>query len=123
MERDAVDGVRKEIGRRAQQFRLSRRLSQEDVAEKAGLDVTQVRRLEAGQNVEMDTFIKVCDGIGVTLREVCDRRSKPRTLGPEEKAQSEILKLLRNKDLRTYTLARDVLRDVISWKERYGVRR
>lgn len=61
------DPQRSEFGRRVRQLRLARGLSQEALAELAGLHRTYVSSLERGQrNVGLDNIHALADALGVT---------------------------------------------------------
>ena len=47
------------IGRRLQDFRISRRLSQEELASAAGISVRTLRRLEAEGDARLETLARV----------------------------------------------------------------
>ena len=47
----------------AEHIRRSRLESQEDVAERAGLDVRAVRRVEKGRDVQPKTMAALCDAL------------------------------------------------------------
>jgi transcriptional regulator with XRE-family HTH domain len=57
------------IGERIASIRLSRNLTQAQLGDKAGSSRNTIRRLEAGETVSLDTFIRVLDAldIGVSL--------------------------------------------------------
>jgi transcriptional regulator with XRE-family HTH domain len=49
----------REIGQRLARLRLARNVTQADLAEKAGIGVRTLRRLEAGDPSTLDTFLRV----------------------------------------------------------------
>jgi len=51
--------------KRLQGIRLSRNTTQEQLAEEAGVSPRTIRRLEKGQGVSMDTFIRVTTAMGI----------------------------------------------------------
>jgi transcriptional regulator with XRE-family HTH domain len=56
------------LGAAVRDLRLSRHLSQEDVADLAGLHVTYISGIERGlRNVGFENLHKVADGLGVDL--------------------------------------------------------
>lgn len=57
-------GVLEELGRRLKQRRLDRNLSQQEVAERAGLDRTTVGALERDGRASLLTFVQVLRAIG-----------------------------------------------------------
>jgi transcriptional regulator with XRE-family HTH domain len=67
------------LGRAVRALRRERDLSQEALAERAGLHPNQVGRLERGTNVQVGTLLAVVDGLGVGLAELgrdYDRRRR-----------------------------------------------
>lgn len=59
-----------ELGRAVRAIRRDRDLSQEALAERAGLHPNQIGRLERGTNVQIGTLLAVVDGLGVGLAEL-----------------------------------------------------
>jgi transcriptional regulator with XRE-family HTH domain len=49
----------RELGSRIGRIRLSRNLTQANLAREAGASVSSIKRLEAGENTSLDTFIRV----------------------------------------------------------------
>lgn len=64
----------KVIGERIRYLRISLlKMSQEDFARKIGLDRTYMSKIEAGkQNLTLETLNKICEGLGITLKELFD---------------------------------------------------
>jgi len=64
----------KVIGERIKFLRTSLlNVSQEEFAKKIGLDRTYMSKIEAGkQNLTLDTLNKICDGLGITLKDLFD---------------------------------------------------
>lgn len=57
-----------EIGARLRQTRLNRDESQAELAERAGVSVETVRKLEDGRNVSLTTLIKLMRALGLVDR-------------------------------------------------------
>lgn len=55
----ATQELQKELGRRLQQLRLSLRLSQGHVAERAGISERSLRNLEGGKGSTLETLLRV----------------------------------------------------------------
>ncbi|MBL4687003.1 MAG: helix-turn-helix transcriptional regulator [Nannocystaceae bacterium] len=55
--------VELEIGRRLARLRLSRNVTQAALAEKAGIGVRTLRRLEAGERSTFDTFLRIATAL------------------------------------------------------------
>ena len=60
-----VDLIMKDLGARLARTRLSRNISQEDLAEKAGITRRTLSRLETGQGATLDTMVRVLRGLGL----------------------------------------------------------
>lgn len=54
-----VRGELRELGIRIARIRLSRNFTQASIARESGASVRSVKRLEAGENVSLDTLIRV----------------------------------------------------------------
>lgn len=67
------DSLLEEIGNRLSAVRLSRNLTQAELARDAGVSKRTVERMEAGQSVQLTSFIRLLralellDGLGVLL--------------------------------------------------------
>ena len=58
-------GIRQEVGRRLARLRLTRNVTQEALAGEAGVAVRTLRRLEAGQPVSLENFLRVTIALGL----------------------------------------------------------
>lgn len=56
------------LGERVARLRLSRNLTQATVAREAGVSVSSVKRLEAGENTSLETFLRVLGVLGLEQR-------------------------------------------------------
>ncbi len=61
-----VDASLRDVGERLSKIRLSRNLTQASLAQDAGASVSSIKRLEAGENVSLDTFVRVLMALGLT---------------------------------------------------------
>lgn len=57
--------ILKELGQRLARLRKQQALSQTRLAEEAGVGVATVRRIEGGQDSQMETWIKLCKALGM----------------------------------------------------------
>jgi len=55
---DSVIEIQNDLGRRLRQLRLSRNLDQRTVAEKAGISLRALSKLENGQGSTLETFLR-----------------------------------------------------------------
>lgn len=53
------------MGRRLARLRLARNVTQVALAEKAGIAVRTLRRLEAGESSSLDSFLRVATALGL----------------------------------------------------------
>lgn len=60
-----LEGTLRDIGDRIAKIRLSRNLTQAVLARETGTSVSSVKRLEAGENTSLDTFIRVLTALGL----------------------------------------------------------
>jgi transcriptional regulator with XRE-family HTH domain len=57
--------IEAELGRRLRAIRIGREITQQQLAELAGVRLNTVHRLENGRGVSLDTFIRVMTGLGL----------------------------------------------------------
>jgi DNA-binding XRE family transcriptional regulator len=56
-----------EFGLKLKQYRLKKSMTQQQLAEKAQVTQQQLSNIEAGANVTMQTYIRVCDALKIPL--------------------------------------------------------
>ncbi|WP_256647027.1 helix-turn-helix domain-containing protein [Thermomonas paludicola] len=56
------------LGTRLARLRLSRNLTQASLAREAGASLSSIKRLEAGENTSMETFLRVLKALGMEAR-------------------------------------------------------
>ena len=87
---DTVDEIVSALGARLAQRRLSRRLTQDELAKRAGLSKRTVERLETAKgDVRLSAFVAVCQVLGLT--EGFDALTPSVELGPIALARGERL--------------------------------
>jgi putative transcriptional regulator len=59
------DQIETALCKRLQSIRLSRNMTQQQLAEEAGVSNRTIRRLEKGQGVSLDTFIRVLSALRI----------------------------------------------------------
>lgn len=75
----------KAIGERIKELRLKNSMSQEAFAEKIGLDRSYICKIESGQkNLTLETLIKICEGLNVSLKELFDFESVDKVLADND---------------------------------------
>ena len=81
-----VDDVRRALGKRVRELRTGLKLSQEELAERAGLHWTHISGIERGQwNIGLRTISKVARGLDVSLSDLfagVELRSRPKRSTP-----------------------------------------
>jgi transcriptional regulator with XRE-family HTH domain len=66
----------RENGARLQELRLERRISRKQLADEAGVNVSQIGRAESGQDVRLSTLLKIRAGLGYQLEFVFQEMSE-----------------------------------------------
>lgn len=64
----APEDIEAELGRRLEELRLSQNRNQTQIAQEAGVSRRTITRLENGEGVSLDTFIRVMAALGVADR-------------------------------------------------------
>lgn len=65
--------VLEDLGRRVREVRRERGWTQEEAAERVGLDVRELRRVEAGRvNMTLASLSRLARGLGTTARALLD---------------------------------------------------
>jgi putative transcriptional regulator len=59
------DQIEAALCKRLESVRLSRNITQAQLAEKAGVSLRTIGRLEKGQGISVDTFIRVMTALGI----------------------------------------------------------
>ena len=59
------DQIEAALGKRLESIRLSRNIAQQQLAEEAGVSTRTIRRLEKGQGVSLDTFIRILSALKI----------------------------------------------------------
>ncbi len=65
---EPIEAALRALGERVAQLRLSRNLTQANVAREAGASVSSVKRLEAGGNTSLETLLRVLGALGFQQR-------------------------------------------------------
>ena|SRR2546428_1986852 len=76
--------IRRRLGRRIRELRTERRLSQEALAEKAGMTNKHLSRIERGEtNTRATTLVRILRGLDVNVGEVFSRITPSPALRPD----------------------------------------
>lgn len=63
-----------EIGKRIRNYRIGKKMSQEELAEKCGLHPTYIGQVERGEkNATLESISKITDGLSVTISTLFDK--------------------------------------------------
>ncbi len=65
MQTRSPEQIAVEIGHKLERLRLSRNITQAELAENAGVSERTLRRLEAGQGATLDTLIRIMTGLQI----------------------------------------------------------
>ena len=63
-----IGDVEADLGRRLEEVRLGRNMSQAQLAEEAGVSLRTITRLANGQGISLDTFLRVMRALGLVGR-------------------------------------------------------
>ena len=82
-----VEASLQDLGLRLAKVRLSRNLTQARLAQEAGASLPSIKRLEAGRNISLDTFLRVLRALNLGDR-ILDILPNPE-VRPVERVQNE----------------------------------
>lgn len=115
--------VKKEMGARIRLLRKRKGLTQEEMANRCGLHWTYIGGLERGErNPTLTTLHRVAGGLGVPIGDLINTPSFKKAPPTEDTKEGKLLRLLRRKDPQSVDLAAGLVREVLRWRDRYGVR-
>ena len=101
---------KKLLGARIREIRKRRRLSQEKLAERAGISAQYISNIERGrENPTLDLLLRLADSLRVSLGDMCDFES----LEDRRKVRAAIQQMLRTGDPERLRVAFKVLKDVL----------
>ncbi len=99
------------LGRRIREIRKQRKLSQEALAEKAGISAQYVSNIERGkENPTLDLLFRLAHALKVSLGEMCDFEAPETNL---KKAESLLRELLRTRDPERARLSVRILKAIL----------
>ena len=79
---------RKEICNRAKRYRIDYPLTQQELADKAGLSLRSIQNFESGKDIKLDSFIKILIVLGLDMNLdmlIPDDRDRPSRHLPQYK--------------------------------------
>jgi len=90
---DIMD-IKKKIGQRIRRLRIMMKLSQGELAERSGLGIETISRMERGvQGLTLDNLYKISKGMNISLKELIDIDKKEEELY-EDMITKEIFSIL-----------------------------
>jgi transcriptional regulator with XRE-family HTH domain len=108
------------FGKKVRDLRISQGLTQEELGEKAGLHYKYIGAIERGErNLSLESIEKIAKGLGIGIGELFSFTSQKKSVGEIGLMKKEIMKLFKNKDLRTLRFVSRILKEVIQWIEEY----
>lgn len=66
------NGIKKPIGRRIKEIRLSKNITQQQLAEMIDIDQRSMSAIECGTNFPTKNLLKIANSLGVELKELFD---------------------------------------------------
>jgi transcriptional regulator with XRE-family HTH domain len=97
------------LGKRIREIRKRQRLSQERLAERAGISAQYVSNIERGkENPTLDLLLRLSEALRVSLGQLCDFETTEEM--DQRKMRSAVSKMLRKTDAEHLKLALKVLK-------------
>ncbi|MEW6620643.1 MAG: helix-turn-helix transcriptional regulator [bacterium] len=107
------------IGSRIQRLRNEMRLSQERLAERAGLHPTYIGRIERGEvNPTITVLNKIASVLGMTITDLLSLPSAQEVVSKEESSTFEIIGLIERINPQHIDLLVRVLREILKWEKK-----
>jgi transcriptional regulator with XRE-family HTH domain len=114
---DKMGTIRSMIGERLRGYRISKGLTQEDLADLADVHFTYIGKIERGEiNFTIDSIVNVSTALNVSLDELF-RYSQP-TKENEGHDLSLIVSLLQNRNIEDQKKALHLLEFVLNWTDK-----
>lgn len=116
-----MEDIKKLVGDRIRQLRKEKRLSQEELGDKADLHYTHIGAIERGEkNWSIDTLVKVAGGLNVTVNDLLALPSKPEDIKNLKKA---IIAEINESSPEVLRLLSDMIRGVKSLEANLTIRK
>lgn len=111
-------GLLVSLGVRIRSLRKAKRLSQEALAERSGLNPKYIGQIERAEtNPSIETLRRIADGLGVNLSDLFAFLPGADKARGYEPILEEIISLTRDQDIRTVRLVRDMVRELVKWSK------
>jgi len=99
------------LGARIREIRKRRKLSQEMLAERAGISAQYVSNIERGkENPTLDLLLRLADALKVSLGEMCDFETEEMDI---KKIRSSIREILKTRDPESLRVVLKLLMTVV----------
>ena len=110
-----VDSL-KQFGKQVRLLRKSQELSQEDLAEKAGLHSTYIGGIERGErNLSLKSIDKIAKALRTDIREFFLPQLEKRVSVDVNNIISDIFRVLIKKEVADLRLIRSIIKDIDKW--------
>jgi len=110
-----VDSL-KQFGKQVRLLRKSQELSQEDLAEKAGLHSTYIGGIERGErNLSLKSIDKIAKALRTDIREFFLPQLEKRVSEDVNNIISDIFRVLIKKEVADLRLIRSIIKDIDKW--------
>ena len=60
-----TEAVQQAIGKAVKEYRISRKLTQQDLADRSGVSLRSISRTERGEDISLELFIKIMRALGL----------------------------------------------------------
>ncbi len=108
--------ILRQFGERVRELRKAQRLSQENLAEKAGLHYTYIGGVERGErNLSLKVIKKIADALKIDIRELFAGNLYEDIDVESKVIINDINRLLVNKDIHILQLIKILIKDIDEW--------
>lgn len=108
--------ILKQFGEWVRELRKAQGLSQEELAERAGLHYTYIGGVERGErNLSLKSIEKIVSALRIDIRDLFVHRTPKKADGESNKIISDINSILISKDIDTLRLIKSLTKDIDMW--------
>ena len=106
-EASIMQNLLRSVGERIRSIRKEQRISQEKLAERAGLHFTYIGGVERGErNIGLENLSRIATALGMEIRDLCPAKD------PKQDNMRELIAILKCKDKKTVDLIREIVKRI-----------
>ena len=109
----------RKIGKRISEVRLEQKLTQAQLAEKMGMSVESISRMERGVTFpSLKTMESMSESLGVPLKRFFEFEDEDSRSDSDSRELAKLVAMLKDMDEGEVVLLRKILKEIADWKER-----